>query len=307
VADAGEVERHAVPGPDRGDRGPEGLDAADARGAGTRFDDDRVVDGERTVGERAGDHGAAALGGEGAVDPQPGAPTIGRRWGPGEQLVERGSQLVEPAAGRRRDRDDRCTVEERAGDAIGDVEHRDLAPLIVDEVDLRQSDQAVADAEHLEDAEVLLGLRLPALRRGDDEQADVDGADPSEHVAQEPDVPRNVDEADPRPGRQDGVREPEVDRESAPLLLLEPVRVGPRQRQHQRRLPVVHVPRRRDHRRTPEVVAHSGHARIRCSAPCRSAPCRSAPCRSAPCRSAHVAALSGRLTRTLARLCAAPA
>ena len=60
----------------------------------------------------------------------------------------------------------------------------------------------MADAEQLEDAQVLLALRLPALGRGDDEQAGVDAADTGEHVAQEPHVARHVDEADRR--RRDG-------------------------------------------------------------------------------------------------------
>ena len=67
---------------------------------------------------------------------------------------------------------------------------------VVEHVDLGEGDDAVADAEQLEDAQVLLALRLPALGGGDDEQAGVDAADAGEHVAQEAHVAGHVDEAD---------------------------------------------------------------------------------------------------------------
>ena len=97
------------------------------------------------------------------------------------------------------------------------------------------------DAEQLEDPQVLLALRLPALGGGDDEQAGVDRADAGEHVAQEADVAGHVDEADPCARRQRRVGEAEVDREAAALLLLEAVGVGAGERQHERRLAVVDV------------------------------------------------------------------
>ena len=100
---------------------------------------------------------------------------------------------------------------------------------------------AVADAEQFEDAEVLLRLRLPSLGRGDHEQAGVDAADTGQHVAQEPHVAGDVDEADPGPRRQRRVGETQIDRETAPLLLLEAIGIGAGERQHQRRLPVIDV------------------------------------------------------------------
>ena len=81
-------------------------------------------------------------------------------------------------------------------DALGDLQRGELDELVVDQVDLRQRDDAVAHAEQLEDAQVLLALRLPPLGGGDDEQAGVDAADAGQHVAQEPDVAGHVDEAD---------------------------------------------------------------------------------------------------------------
>ena len=61
----------------------------------------------------------------------------------------------------------------------------------------------------------------------------------------------------PAPDGSVGVGEPEVDREPAPLLLLEPVGVGAGEREHQRRLPVIDVPGSGDdpHRARPPTNA----------------------------------------------------
>jgi hypothetical protein len=80
---------------------------------------------------------------------------------------------------------------------------------------------------------VLLALRLPALGGGHHEHARVDRTDAGQHVAQEPHVPRHVDEAHALPGGQRRVREAEVDGEAAAAFLLEPVGVGAGERHHQ--------------------------------------------------------------------------
>ena len=196
VADPGEVERDAVARPDRGHRRAERLDASHPSRAGARLDHDGVALVQLAARQGAGHDRAAALRRERAVDPEAWPPTVGGARRRGEQFVERAAQLVEPDAGGGGDGHDRCTVEEGAGDTIRDVELGDLAPLVVDQVDLGERDHAVADAEHLEDPEVLLGLRFPPLGGGDDEEAGVDRTDPGEHVAQEPHVARHVDEAE---------------------------------------------------------------------------------------------------------------
>ena len=152
------------------------------------------------------------------------------------------AEVVEAGARDAADRHDRRGLEERAGDVVGHVQRGQLEPLGVDEVGLRQGDDAVADAEQLEDAQVLLALRLPTLGGGDDEQAGVDRAHPGQHVAEETNVAGHVDEADRLARREHGVGEAEVDRQPPPLLLLEPVRVRAGEGQHQRGLAVVDVP-----------------------------------------------------------------
>ncbi len=116
----------------------------------------------------------------------------------------------------------------------------------VDEVGLGQRDHPVRDAEQLEDAQMLLALRLPSFRRRDDEEARIDRTDSREHVLDEADVAGHVHERDVRAGRQRGPREAEVDREPAPLLLLESVWVGAGQREDERGLAVVDVAGSRD-------------------------------------------------------------
>ena len=52
------------------------------------------------------------------------------------------------------------------------------------------------DAEQLEDARVLVGLRHPPFVGRDDEHRDLDRADAREHVLDEADVTGHVDEPD---------------------------------------------------------------------------------------------------------------
>ncbi len=90
---------------------------------------------------------------------------------------------------------------------------------------------------------MLARLRLDRLVRRDDEKHRIDPADAGEHVLDEPLVPRHVDEPDLHlPVAK--ASEPEIDRDPPLLLLREPVTIHPRQRPHQRRLPMINMPRR---------------------------------------------------------------
>ena len=174
------------------------VEAADPGDGAAGLDRHLVVDGERTAGQRAGHDRARAPDGERAVDPQPRPPAIGGGRDGGDEAVEGGAQVVDAASVDGVDGDDLGALEERAGDVVAHVELGQLPPLVVDEADLGERDQPVADAEQREDAQVLLGLRLPPLGGGDDEQARVDRPDAGEHVLDEPHVPGHVDERRPR-------------------------------------------------------------------------------------------------------------
>ena len=81
---------------------------------------------------------------------------------------------------------------------------------------------------------MLAGLGHDTLVRGDDQHHRIDPVRAGQHVANEARVARNVDDADLPSARQAHVREAEVDRHSAPLLLGEPVRVDAAQRGDER-------------------------------------------------------------------------
>ncbi len=129
---------------------------------------------------------------------------------------------------------------------VADVEAGERGVIRVDEIDLREGDHPVRDPEQLEDAQMLLALRLPSFGRGDDEQAGVYRTDAREHVLDEAHVARDVDERDTRAGRQRRPREPEVDGEAASLLLLEPIGIGAGECEDEGRLAVIDVTGGRD-------------------------------------------------------------
>ena len=238
---------------DRGDDGADGLDRAHPGRPASRLDGDVVAGRHRAVGERPGDDRPASPRGEDTVDPQARPAAVARCGRRAGEVAERRRELVDTDAHRRGHRHHRRPGEERAGEPVGDLEAGQLHQLaVVEQVDLGQGHDAVTDSDQLEDPQVLLALRLPPLGGGDDEQAGVDAADAGQHVAQEPDVSRHVDEAD-RLVVDDGMGEAEIDRQPAALLLGEAVGIGPGERQDERRLAVVDVPGRGDHPHRPTL------------------------------------------------------
>ena len=115
------------------------------------------------------------------------------------------------------------------------------------QVRLRHDREPVADAERVEQLQVLerLGVR-PVVGR-DDQQRGVDLARPDEHVADQPVVPRHVDEVD-HAARRGSARcaYPTSIVMPAPPLLGEAIGVDPGERAEQRRLAVVDVAGRAD-------------------------------------------------------------
>jgi hypothetical protein len=174
---------------------------------------------------------------------------VGGRWrggGSGELVGDRAAQSLQPSARRRRHRNDRCGRERRAVERHADLVDDGPYARLVDQVDLRDRDQPARHPEQMEDVEVLLGLRHDAVVRRDDEQRHVDAVRPSEHVADEALVPGDVDDAGPLAAGEIEMREAEVDRDAALLLLLQAIRVLPGEGAHQRGLPVIDVSGRAD-------------------------------------------------------------
>ena len=92
-------------------------------------------------------------------------------------------------------------------------------------------------------------LRSRALGCIDHEQEEVDPGRAGDHRADEPLMARHVDQREAPSVRQLERRVAEVDRDPAPLLLRQPVRVLSRQRPHEPRLAVVDVPGGADRQR----------------------------------------------------------
>src|SRR5690606_31307716 len=114
-----------------------------------------------------------------------------------------------------------------------------VEPVGLDEVDLGDGDDAAADAEQVDDREVLAGLGHDALVGGGDEQDDVDAGGAREHAADGGRVARDVDDGALLPGREANAGEAEVGRDAAALLLDEAVGVDAGERADERGLAVI--------------------------------------------------------------------
>ena len=212
------------------------LHAAHAHRPRARLGAQLVALADRARPERPRGDGADAAQREHAVDVEPRRARRGRALLRPRGRRERGTQLVEPRARARAHRDDR-----RAGHELLRLRARELERLLVDEVGLRQRDDAALDAEQAQDREVLERLRPRALGRVDDEQEEVDAGRAGDHRADEPLVPGDVDDGELRAVGQFERRVAEVDRDAALALLRQPVGVLARQRLDERRLAVVDV------------------------------------------------------------------
>ena len=168
-------------------------------------------------------------------------PSGGARGRFERQLQQRGLQPLETLAGARRHPHDRAAREERAGDELGGLPLGDRLRRRVGQVALGERHDPARHAEQPADVEVLAGLRHHRLVGRDHQQHGVDAVGTGQHVAHEALVPGHVDEGGHDPGAELRVREAEVDRDPALLLLLEPVGIGAGERLDERALAVVDV------------------------------------------------------------------
>ena len=244
--DTDEVERRAVARRDLAQAPVVGLDGADARPDRSRQHLDLLALRQAPAGEGAGHDRAGALHREDPVDPEAGPLPVPCGGGRVQHPVELGLQIVQAGPGRGRDREHGGVAQRRPCDALPHAGHDGLQRLGIDEVRLRDDDDRGRDPEEVEDVQVLLRLRLPALVGRHDEDGGVDGADPRQHVADEPLVTRDVDDPHLPARRQLEPGETQVDGEAPALLLLEAVRVDAGQRLDERALAVVDVTGRRN-------------------------------------------------------------
>ena len=205
---------------------------------------------DRSARQGSGDHGAGAPDREHAVDVQAGAAAAVGLGGVGEHRVQIGDELVEPLARRGRARDDRRALQGRGPDAIGHLGSDEVQTGGLDEIALGERDHRPVRPQDVDDLEVLLRLRPPPLVGRDDEQHEGDRSDPGEHRADEPLVPRDVDEPELASRGERAPRVPELDRQTPALLLVETIGVHPGQPPDQAGLAVIDMAGGRDDRRS---------------------------------------------------------
>src|SRR5262245_44976895 len=188
---------------------------------------------------RTGHDRSETLHREGAVDRQPEVSArvlLGDGQSDGGQLP---AEIFESRTGGRAERNNGGACEERAAHQVLDFEPHQPEQVGVGEIGLGQRDYAARDFEQAADVEVLAGLRLDRLVGRDHEQHDVDTTDAGQHVLDEALVARDVHEADAQRGGELQMGEPEIDGDTAALLLFEAVGVDAGEGFDQRRFAVV--------------------------------------------------------------------
>ena len=185
-----------------------------------------------------------------AIRKSPGSGRLGVARQSAEQRL---AQVVDPLARRRRRPHDRLAFQEGPRDQGPHVVLDQVQPGRLGQVALGQDHQAPGQAQEAEDLQVLARLRHHRVVGRDDQHRQVEPRGPRQHVADEPLVPRHVDQ------RQVGLAqlqggEAQVDRDPPLLLGRQPVGVDPRQGADQGRLAVVDVARRSE-----DKVMRPGH------------------------------------------------
>ena len=183
------------------------------------------------------------------------APVPGRRSTTVRGARERAAELIETRACLGADGDGLG-----ARDQLTCLLESELQRLRVDGVRLRHRDDAVLDRQQPQDRKVFERLRPGALAGVDDQQKQVDPARAGHHRAHEPLVPGHVDHGQAPAVGEVERRVPEVDRDSARLLLGQPVGVLARQGPDEPGLAMVDVPGGADRQRHERTAAATSPA-----------------------------------------------
>ncbi len=252
--DSGQAHRHALARLRPLDVAVVDLHAPRANRPARRLETEHVAVADRARPERPGDDGADSPQRERPVDPEPGRSVRVRALGRIGCPPERRAQLVEPGSGL-------CADSDRLGlgHELASLLECELERLRVHRVGLRDRDDPVSDSKQPQDREVLTRLRARPLAPVDHEQEEVDARRAGHHRPHEPLVSRNVDDRDATPIRELERRIAEVDRDPAPALLGQPVRVLPGQRPNEPRLAVVDVTSRADRQRHQRRLTSNRH------------------------------------------------
>src|SRR5215472_3662526 len=206
--------------------------------------------------KRAGDHRAEPFHCERPVD---GQPEIARRVF-GFDFVrggtERGFQFRKPLLCFRADFNDRRLRQKGPFDKIFNLESGQLPRVVVRQIAFGQRNHAVLDPEQAANVEMLARLRLDRLIGRNRQQHQVDSRSAGQHVSDEALVPWHIHEAVAHAALFEK-REAQVNRDPAPLFLLEPVGMRSGQCFDQGGFAVINMPGRADN----HAFVCGGHSR----------------------------------------------
>ena len=222
------------------------LQIAHAALKAVRHDGRIVADGHRALNERARHHRAEAVDREHAVDGQAEGRAQALLLCLRHERFERLAQLPDALARIGGNRIDGLILKERPLYLLFDILLHHLDPLAVYHVGLRDDDKPLADAEQLQNAEVLHRLRHEALVRRHDKDRKIDAARAGEHILDEFFMSRHIDDARLRAVVKVEVGKAQLDRNAALLFLDQPVGVNARERLDKKRLSVVYMARGAD-------------------------------------------------------------
>src|SRR2546423_3982790 len=136
---------------------------------------------------------------------------------------------------------DRRAFKKRACDQLFRLGAHQTEQLFVNRIHLGDDDEAGLDCEEAADVEMFARLRHDAFVRRNDERNQINPVRARQHVLDEALVAVYVHEADTDIA-QIQLREPQINRDPAPLLLRQTISVDAPQSAHHRSLPMIYVP-----------------------------------------------------------------
>jgi hypothetical protein len=173
-----------------------GVDRAHPGFKTGRRDQQPVADAHRARDNGAGHHGSRPRQVETPVDIEPETVLDAARGRRGARLVESRDELFQSLSGLHGNGNDGGAGQAGSGQKRADIGAHFAAALFAGEIGLGQGDDATAQAEQIEDRQMLAGLRHDAVIGRHGEQHEVDAGGAGQHVVDQRLVARHIDEAD---------------------------------------------------------------------------------------------------------------
>ena len=218
------------------------LNAADAYGDTSRFDNEFVTDASLAASDAPGDDRAVSGDGKTAIDGHPeragGCGT--HAGGLSGRLLQDLLEFLDPGTGRGAGAHQRSGLEKRSLNQLAHFFFNQIDPTGFREVALREDQDAGGQIEHPENVEVFSGLAVDRVIRGDDEEGQIHPGGSSQHVANESFVTWDIDDAK-SVGADDEFGEAQFDRDAPFFFFGKSVGVDAREGSNKRRLAVIDV------------------------------------------------------------------